>query len=53
MTLPQGVDESKISARFDGGVLEVRVSGAAAVQEPRRIQIEAGDEGTGEGTSGS
>ena len=22
MTLPQGVDESKISARFDGGVLE-------------------------------
>jgi hypothetical protein len=32
-------------------VLEVRVSGAAAVQEPRRIQIEAGDEGTGEGAS--
>ena len=52
MTLPQGVDESKISARFDGGVLTVRVSGAAAVQEPKRIQIEAGDEGTGEGTSG-
>jgi HSP20 family protein len=51
MTLPQGVDESKISARFDGGVLTVRVSGAAAVQEPKRIQIEAGDEGTGEGTS--
>jgi HSP20 family protein len=44
MTLPQGVDESKISARFDGGVLEVRVSGAAAVHEPRRIQIEGGDE---------
>src|SRR4028118_1764473 len=52
MTLPQGVDESRIKARFDGGVLEVRVSGAAAVQEPRRIQIEAGDEGTGESTSG-
>jgi HSP20 family protein len=52
MTLPQGVDESKISARFEGGVLEVRVSGAAAVQEPRRIQIEAGDEGTDEGTPG-
>jgi hypothetical protein len=32
-------------------VLEVRVSGAAAVQEPKRIQIEAGDEGM-EGTSG-
>jgi HSP20 family protein len=52
MTLPQGVDESNISARFDGGVLEVRVAGAAAVQEPKRIQIEAGDEGSGEGTSG-
>lgn len=51
MTLPQGVDESKISARFDGGVLEVRVSGAAAVQEPRRIQIE-GDASSGNGTSG-
>ena len=52
MTLPQGVDESQISARFDGGVLELRVSGAAAVHEPRRIQIEAGDEGTDEGTPG-
>ena len=53
MTLPQGVDESKISARFDSGVLEVRVAGAAAVQEPKRIQIESGDEGSGEETSGS
>ena len=52
MTLPQGVDESKISARFDHGVLEVRVAGAAAMQEPRRIQIEAGDEGSEEGTTG-
>jgi HSP20 family protein len=51
MTLPQGVDESSISARFDGGVLEVKVSGAAAVQEPRRIQIEAGDEASDNGTS--
>src|SRR5215207_985381 len=53
MTLPQGVDESNISARFDGGVLEVRVSGAAAVQEPKRIQIGAGGESSGNGTSGS
>jgi HSP20 family protein len=53
MTLPQGVDESKISARFERGVLEVRVSDAAAVQEPRRIQIEAGDEATGEGAPGN
>ncbi len=39
MTLPQGTDESKIGASFKDGVLEVRVSGAAAVQEPKRIQI--------------
>jgi HSP20 family protein len=50
MTLPQGVDESGISARFDAGVLEVRVSGAAAVQEPRRIQIESGDEASDNGS---
>jgi HSP20 family protein len=51
MTLPQGVDESGISARFEEGVLEVRVSGAAAVQEPRRIQIEGGEEDSENGTS--
>jgi HSP20 family protein len=42
MTLPEGTDESKISARFENGVLEVRVQGAAVVEEPKRIQIEAG-----------
>jgi HSP20 family protein len=42
MTLPEGVDESKIHARFQDGVLEVRVEGAAAVREPKRIQIEGG-----------
>ncbi len=46
MTLPEGVDESKIHARFQDGVLEVRVEGAAAVREPKRIQIEGG-EGSG------
>ena len=51
MTLPQGVDDSAISARFDEGVLEVRVSGVAAVQEPKRIQIEASEEGSENGTS--
>ncbi|MCA3748128.1 MAG: Hsp20/alpha crystallin family protein [Rubrobacter sp.] len=40
MRLPEGVDESKIHARFEDGVLEVVVEGAAAVTEPRRIQIE-------------
>jgi HSP20 family protein len=39
-TLPQGTDESKISARYEHGVLEVTVEGAAVVEEPKRIQIE-------------
>lgn len=42
MTLPEGVNEDKIHARFEDGVLEVVVEGAAAVQEPKRIQIEDG-----------
>ena len=47
MTLPQGTDESKINASFEDGVLEVRVTGAAAVQEPKRIQIGgSGDQGS-------
>ena len=39
-SLPQGTDESKVRARFENGVLEVRVEGAGALQEPKRIQIE-------------
>ncbi|CAA9401618.1 MAG: heat shock protein Hsp20 [uncultured Rubrobacteraceae bacterium] len=40
MTLPESVDEEAINARFQDGVLEVRITGAAAVREPKRIQIE-------------
>ena len=40
MTLPEGVDEDRIRARYDNGVLEVTIEGAAAVREPRRIQIQ-------------
>jgi len=40
MTLPEGVDEESIRARFEDGVLEVTIEGAAAVREPKRIQIE-------------
>jgi HSP20 family protein len=43
MTLPEGVDDSKIHARFEDGILEVTVDGAAAVREPKRIQIEGGE----------
>ena len=39
-SLPQGTDESKVRARFEHGVLEVTVEGAAVVEEPKRIQIE-------------
>ena len=40
MTLPQDVDESKVHARFEDGVLEVTVEGAAVEQAPKRIEIE-------------
>jgi HSP20 family protein len=40
MTLPEGTDESKVHARFEDGVLEVRVEGAAIEQAPKRIEIE-------------
>ena len=40
MTLPEGVDEDSIRARYENGVLEVTIAGAAAVRQPRRIQVE-------------
>jgi len=48
MQLPEGVDEEHIRARFTDGVLEVTLEGAAAVREPRRIEI-AGSEGEDSG----
>jgi HSP20 family protein len=40
MTLPSGIDESKISAEFYNGLMEITVRGAAAAAaEPRRIEI--------------
>jgi HSP20 family protein len=40
MTLPEGTDESKVHARFEDGVLEVTVEGAAVGQAPKHIEIE-------------
>ncbi len=40
VALPEGIDESKISARYEDGVLEVSVQGGAVAREPKRIQIE-------------
>jgi HSP20 family protein len=39
-SLSQGTDESKVRARYENGVLEVTVEGAAVLAEPKRIQIE-------------
>ena len=40
LALPKGIDESKIHARFENGVLEVTVEGAAIEEAPKRIEIE-------------
>ena len=43
LQLPQEVDESAVVARFDNGVLEIVLEGAAASQEPTRVQVESGN----------
>jgi HSP20 family protein len=43
MILPEGVEEEKIHARYQDGILEVTLKGAAAAREPRRVQIEVSD----------
>jgi HSP20 family protein len=48
MSLPEGIEEDKVHAHFEDGVLEVTVEGAAAVTGPKRIQIE----GAGGGSEG-
>ena len=40
LQLPEGADEDSIRARFENGVLEVTIEGAAAEQGPKRIQVE-------------
>ena len=39
MTLPPGVDESKIDAEFYNGLVEITIRGAAAAAAPRRIEL--------------
>jgi HSP20 family protein len=42
LTLPEGVDPDGISAKFDRGVLEVRIP-KPAERKPRRVQIGSGN----------
>ena len=39
VTLPAGIDESKISADFENGLLEITIQHGAASAVPRRIEI--------------
>ncbi len=40
VVLPRDVEEGEVSARFEAGVLEVRVPGGAAERGPKRIRVE-------------
>jgi HSP20 family protein len=44
LTLPEGVDADAISARFENGVLEVRVP-KPEERKPRRVAIQVGETG--------
>jgi HSP20 family protein len=47
LVLPHDIEEEEIRARFEDGVLEVRVPGGAAEKAPKRIRIQGpGGEGT-------
>ena len=48
LMLPHDVEEGQISARFEDGVLEVRVPGGATELTPKRIEIQ-GPSGEGAG----
>lgn len=41
--IPDHIGSEDIHARFDDGVLQVTVKGAAAVREPERIQVEGSE----------
>jgi HSP20 family protein len=39
ISLPDGVEESKVSADFEDGLLEISIEGGANLPEPQRIRI--------------
>lgn len=46
--VPDNVSSDDIHARFDDGVLQVTVKGAAEVRQPERIQVEGSESSKGE-----
>ena len=42
-TLPEQVNDEAVTASYDAGVLSIRVAGAYAGTEPRRIPVTSGD----------
>jgi HSP20 family protein len=50
--LPQGLDESRIDATFDNGILSIHIPKSALMQ-PKKIQIKSRDIGTGQRQVGS
>ena len=47
LVLPHTVQDDRIRARFEDGVLEVRLAGGATELEPKRVRIQGPGEGTG------
>ena len=47
LVLPHNVQEDQISARFEDGVLEVRLAGGATELEPKRVRIQGPGGSTG------
>jgi HSP20 family protein len=45
LTLPEGIDADAITAKFDKGVLEVRIP-KPEERKPRKVQIQVGDQPT-------
>lgn len=39
MTLPEGIDESRVRAGFENGMLQIIVQGGAVAAQPRHVQI--------------
>lgn len=51
-SLPPGVDADQVSAKFDNGLLTIRIP-QGALPQPRRIQIEAGRDAVSSGGEGT